>query len=84
MDLLRPTVFFGQKYLTKVAILKKTTRVQPLLFSFLHLSFSSLFVFLLSFFEIDTRVLEFALKLIPRSRNGLGQFFILRARKFVN
>ena len=28
-------------------------------------------------------VLEFALKLIPRSRK-MGQFFILRSRKFVN
>ena len=62
MDLLRPTVFFGQKYLSKVAILKKTTRVQPLLFSFLHLSFSSLFVFLLSFSFVTVILELFGLK----------------------
>ena len=36
---------------------EKTTRVQPLLFSLLHLSFSSLFVFLLSF-SFVTVILE--------------------------
>ena len=55
MDLLRPTVFFRSKAISKVAIIKPKCATIPF-FLFL-LSFSSLFLFLLSFAFV-TMILE--------------------------
>ena len=61
MDLLSPTVFFGQKLLFKVAIMK-TKSATIAFFSLLRLSFSSLFLFLLSFSFVTVILELFGLK----------------------